>query len=77
MTSDEIFNDLASQLNFDEPEVEDFSKLSIYELNEKFIEIDGELQELGQSLNPTTEEARELHSRRAAIVVAMHEKRRG
>ena len=75
MTTDDIFADLAAQLDFDEPEVEDFTKLNLFELGNELIKIDEQLQALGQSINPHTDAARELHSRRAAIVVAIHEKR--
>lgn len=70
---DDILKQLAAQLGtLEEPEdVEDVTKIPDPELGVRVQEIDAQLVEAGQLLQPTTQEARDLHSLRGALLIEM------
>lgn len=76
MTDDEALAGLFSQLNDINPEVEDLSKLTTPELAERRDALDRRLSELDQllELNPHSQEARDLHSERGAVIIELRKR---
>jgi hypothetical protein len=69
--------DLFAQLDIEEPEVEDLTKRQSLDLATELKELDHQLGEMGElhSKAPSTQEARDLHSRRGAIVIELKKRR--
>lgn len=78
MSDEDVLAGLFEQLDLSEPEdVDDLSKLSLTQLSDLLVGYDARLKELGEILaGPTggTPEAREIHSRRGAVVVEMRKR---
>lgn len=75
---DELFKRFEAQLDTDIPtDVVDVTTIPDVDLVNRLHELDAELDKSGElmALNPRTQEARDLHSLRAAVLVEM--KRRG
>lgn len=67
-TEDELFAAFEAQFEDVTVEgVEDISKLSDFELLDRYAKIDEQLKAMDQLHHPRSQEARELHSVRAAI----------
>lgn len=78
MTEKDIFDDLMSDMgdlfaDVDE-EAEDLSRLDSPALVDIIYKLTEELLQMGQGLNPTTQEARDMHSRRNACQVILRER---
>lgn len=58
-------------------DVEDVSKLSDFELLDRYAKIDEELKAMDQLHHPRSQEARELHSVRAAIRIEQLKREEG
>ena len=75
MSMDDPFFSIVEGLQIDEPEsYVNVSELSIEELLYQFDQLNDELFELEQALNPTTQKARDLHSLRSAIYVEIQKR---
>ena len=75
MSTDDPFFSIVEGLQIDEPEsYVNVSELSIEELLYQFDQLNDELFELEQALNPTTQKARDLHSLRSAIYVEIQKR---
>lgn len=69
------FDQIVSGIELDEPEdVTDFSELNRNELLEEYHALTKWLLDHGQTIDPNTSEAREVHSRRVAAVVELHKR---
>jgi hypothetical protein len=70
---DDIFRFMEEQMGEVVVEVEDVTKIPDHELGLKVKELDKLLSDMGQlhNMNPTTESAREAHSRRSALLIEM------
>lgn len=74
---DAILRDLEASLGeIAEPDVPDVTQMSDLELSTYLNDARDKLQELGQMMRPTTQEARDLHSQRAAALVELQNRRR-
>lgn len=72
----DLFADFEAQFtDAEEPEVEDFSKLSDFQLAQRFDEVIEELKQRKEQMHQTTDRGRELQSLRAAILVVMNNRR--
>jgi hypothetical protein len=69
---DEITKDLVIEVPQD---IVDVSKMSIYDLLSEYDDLNIELFNMGEAINPVTQKARDLHSKRNAIQVEL--KKRG
>lgn len=66
------FFEIVNGLDLTEPEeVVDFSKLPTTELLDIYTTVTQDLLGLGETIHPTTDKGRELHSRRAAMSVEL------
>jgi hypothetical protein len=76
MNEEDLFKSLELQMaDFEFTDAEDFSKMSNRDLILRLEEIDGELYQLGELMHPKTQAGRDWHSMRAAVVVALHQRR--
>lgn len=70
------FADMAAQLaDIGVDDTDDMTAWDTLELNLELRRLDKALADRKELLHPTTQEARDMHSRRGAVVVALH--RRG
>ncbi len=73
MDNDDLFADMAAQLaDVEIPTETDYASWSMPELIDELSRLDEVLMARSELLAPTTQEGRELHSQRGAIVVIMH-----
>jgi hypothetical protein len=73
---EDIFAQMAGQLaDISVPDEQKVTDMATLQLADRLSEIDHELVDRKELLNPTTQEARDLHSLRGAIIVEM--KKRG
>jgi hypothetical protein len=69
------FDQIMSGVELEEPEdVIDFSELDRNELLDLYHSLTKRLLDLGQTIDPKTNEGRETHSQRAAAVVELHKR---
>ena len=68
------FFDIVEGLDLAEPPdtIVDYSTLNTPELLNQYTDVTQELLGLGETINPTTDVGRSLHSKRAAMVVELH-----
>jgi hypothetical protein len=80
MTMDDPFFDIINgldELKLDDSEnVVDVTKLTIAELLSKFDELNNDLFELGEAMNPVSQKARDMHSLRSAIYVEIQKRKK-
>jgi len=77
-TADDPFFDIVNNLEIEDDvkNVVDVSKLTTFDLLSKFDDINNQLFELNQAINPTTQTARDLHSLRSAIYVEIQNRKK-
>ena len=79
MTMDDPFFDIVNNLDVDDVDdknIIDVTQLSTYDLLSKFDDINNMLFERNEAINPTTQEARDLHSLRSAIYVEIQNRKK-
>lgn len=72
---DEIFRSLMEDVDFEEPKgIIDYTKLETIELSRRLNHIKQELFDRKEMMDPRTDEGRDLHSERAAILIELHKR---
>lgn len=69
--TDDFFETLEKEFDPDETGIQDVSKINTILLLSMFNDIERKLRDLKELLHPHSQEARDLHSMRAALLVEM------